>query len=145
MQSGAPATVSLVLTVTEVGGTGLTATAPVSIVVNAVPTPPTVQSNQVLSVDEYRCFPGSIVGGLSASSLYFTIANYSISGNPLRPLVPGPGSPALSVDITSGQVTMAVALSYGPDVQPYIWNGYQVKDVLFVSPSTHTHTQFIGR
>lgn len=132
LQSGAPATVSLVITATEVGGTGLTATSPVSIVVNAVPTPPTIQSNQVLSVDEFHCFPGEIIGGLSATSLYFAISNYTISGNPLRPVKPGPGNPALNIDPTSGQVTMAIALSYGPDVQPYIWNGYQVKDVMLV-------------
>lgn len=87
---------------------------------------PTIPPNQILAVDESHCSPGFPVGAISASSQYFAIANFTIppGGNPLRPLPSG--SPALSVFLTSGQVTMAVALSYGPDVQPYIWNGYAV-------------------
>lgn len=125
-QSGTPATVNLVISATEVGGTGLSSSAAVSILVSAVPTPPTISPGQVLAVDEFHCYHGSIVGGLSASSPYFAIANYSITTNPQRPL-PGPGSAALNIDTSSGQVKMAIALSYGPDVVAYIWNGYQVR------------------
>lgn len=125
-QTGSPVVVNLIVTATEVGGTGLSASAPLAIVVTAVPKPPTITPGQVLSVDEFHCFPGSIVGGLAASSPYFAIANYSISSNPLRPKT-CPCLPALDIDPSSGQVTMAISLSYGPDVQAFVWNGYQVR------------------